>query len=171
MVVQTSPYYPCLHQPSNIIRIKQRVLLLASAILASDWRMVSQPCPLIGWSCPLLRQTSYKHSTLISVFGQYLLSREFKHNPFKNIFVRHSCHYPLVLTWKHPFHLSKLCPCCLETRHNQIIKNKNLPDIISHTSSFIVHAIFFNYQKYFINTPKTMDFSTLQEQLKSKKYC
>ena len=77
-----------------------------------------------------------------------------------------------ILTWKHPFHLSKLCSCCLAvSQHNQIIKNKNLPDIISHTTSFIVHAIFFNYQKYFINTPKTMDFSTLQRQLKSKKYC
>ena len=85
----------CISLPSNIIRIKQPVLLLlASAILASDWTLVSQPYPLIGWSCPLLWQTSYKHSTLISVFGQYLLSREFKHNPFKNIFVRHSCHYP-----------------------------------------------------------------------------
>lgn len=149
------------------------LLLLAPEILASDWSLMSQPCALIGLSCPLLWQTSYKHSSLISVFGQYLLSREFKHNPFKNIFVRHSCVIILYPHLKTSFSFEQIVLSCLavSSQHNQIIKNKNLPDIISHTTSFIVHAIFFNYQKYFINTPKTMDFSTLQRQLKSKKYC
>ena len=131
--------------PSNIIRIKQWVLLLASskdpgvwlaacvAILPSDWLKLFTPMANF-------LQTFLTYQRLWSIFAEQGIQTQ----PFQKYLCQTFMSLSSILTRKHPSHLSKLC--CLVSTHNQIIKNKNLADIISHTTSFIVHAIYFNYE-------------------------